>query len=381
VSRDSRPPAERIPVLHRLSDIDPQEVDWLWYPYLPLGKFALLEGDPGIGKTHVALALSAIITRGLPWPEQGQAGPRMTFTNPREPGNVLYLSAEDGLGDTLRPRLGAANADIERVIAMTGWTATVEGQEVSGLVTLDDKRLLDQTLTIVQPTLVIIDPLQAYLGADVDAHRANEVRPRLRNLTDLAEKHKCSILAIRHLGKSGKGKAIYSGLGSIDFAAAARSILLAGEHKGQTLIAHVKSSLAPRGNSIRYEIQEGTVIWAGSSDVTADQMVSDLPGPDDNARAEARDFIGNLLGSGPMKSKDVQVHAKDAGVAKRTLERAFKEDLRGACRPLSRDGKLTWYWLLPGQSLKDLANLADLEENTVSHTKNKLRQDGELWRT
>ena len=218
---------EAKPLIVRLGEVEPEKVAWLWEPYIPLGKLTILEGDPGIGKTWLSLKIAAIISRGDTFP--GAEGiPRMQ----REPANVVYLSAEDGLADTLRPRLDKAGADANRIYALTGWEEVdpETGRRKNGSISLAALDVIETALMQIKPNLVVVDPIQAYLGAGVDMHRANEVRPVLAGLAALAEKHKFAALCIRHLGKSGQDRVIYRGLGSIDFAAAARSILLVGQH-------------------------------------------------------------------------------------------------------------------------------------------------------
>jgi len=192
----------------RLSDVTPEKVEFLSYPYIPLGKLTLLDGDPGVGKSTLSLAIAAGVTLGKGVPGMVKA----------DPGNVLVLSCEDGLSDTIRPRLDASGADVQKVFALRG------------VMTLDEEGLeaLTHHLTEIRPRLVIIDPLVGYLGGKVDMHKGNEVRQVTAGLAELAEEFHCSFLAIRHLTKGGRDKAIYRGIGSIDFTAAARSVLLAG---------------------------------------------------------------------------------------------------------------------------------------------------------
>lgn len=173
---------------------------------------------------------------------------------------MIYLTAEDGLADTLRPRLDAAGADVSRVLALTGWQAG----EKSGGIMLQDLDVLERTLERVHPVLVVVDPLQAYIGAGVDMHRANETRPVLAGLTALAERFGCAVLVVRHLTKAPTDRAVYRGLGSIDIAAVARSILLVGpdpddETRVRRVVAHVKSSLAPAGPSVGLRDSRGQV--------------------------------------------------------------------------------------------------------------------------
>lgn len=304
-------------LITRLSDVEPQDVAWLWHPYIPLGKLTLLEGDPGLGKTFISLTLAAAITRG--WPLLSQTG---APGDDLEPADVLYMSAEDGLADTLRPRLDAADADVSRVHALTGWRMTGDdGRDTEGAVSLGDIPILEQALAQTKPKLIIIDPLQAYLGAKVDMHRANEVRPLLSALGNLAEKHGCAVVCIRHLSKALSPKAIYSGMGSIDFAAAARSILTVGEHDGERLLAHVKSSLAPQGKSIRYELRDGSLNWLGMSDVTAEEMR--VPQPQavegESTVDAAVTFLQDFLEDGAQSASTTFKAAKQEGISERTL--------------------------------------------------------------
>ncbi len=307
-----------IPVLVRLADVAPVEVDWLWKPYIPGGKLTILEGDPGLGKTWLALALAAIVTRG--WPFPGQDGiPEQA----REPANVLYLSAEDGLADTLRPRLDKAGADVSRVFVLTGQQ---NGGEMPEAVTLADVGVLRSALVAVKPALLIIDPLQAYLGAGVDMHRANEVRPVLAKLAGLAEEFNCAVLCIRHLGKGQQDRAIYRGLGSIDFAAAARSILLVGqdpENPQARAVVHIKSSLAAAGPSLGYTIGPDGFQWTGVSELTAAEILKPEQATEEkSALEEAEAFLLDLLAAGPVDSKTVFKEARRLGIAERTLKRA-----------------------------------------------------------
>ncbi|BAF61058.1 MAG: AAA family ATPase [Pelotomaculum sp.] len=290
------PAGKTKPVIVRLAEVEPEEVAWLWEPYIPLGKLTILEGDPGVGKTWLALQLAAIVSRGDPFP--GLDGvPRER----REPANVVYLSAEDGLADTLRPRLDKAGADVNRVYALTGW----EGKSKTGSITLLALDVIETALQQVKPALVVVDPLQAYLGAGVDMHRANEVRPVLAGLAALAERYKCAALCIRHLGKSQQDRAIYRGLGSIDFAAAARSILLVGQHpddEHRRVLAQSKNSLAAKGVSIAFELREDGFFWCGLSDITVEALLA-VPRSEEEKSAvdEAAGFLREALAGDKLR--------------------------------------------------------------------------------
>ncbi|WP_207636703.1 AAA family ATPase [Desulfurispora thermophila] len=331
-------------IIVRLADVEPVQVKWLWEPYIPLGKLTLLEGDPEAGKTWLALAIATAISngRGLP----GQDGrPGLAF----EPGNVLYLTAEDGLADTLRPRLDILGADVKRVFSLS----TGENGE---FVTLADIETLDAVATQIKPKLIVIDPLQAYLGSNVDMHRANEVRPVLAKLAALAEKHLCAVLCIRHLSKAPTGRAIYRGMGSIDFTAAARSVLLAGvdpQNPHKRAVVQIKSSLASKGIALGYSLSP-PFSWTGESELTKSDLLASEHEPEEkSALEEAESWLMLALESGPVSTKEIKKMAREAGISEATLRRA-KEKLgvkAEAVYKMETSGRkkiTTWNWYLPG---------------------------------
>ena len=204
-------------------------------------------------------------------------------------------------------------------------TTDEKGETLTGAVSLGDIPLLEKALQEVRPKLVIIDPLQAYLGAGVDMYRANEVRPILSALGNLAEKHCCAVICIRHLAKATSSKAMYSGMGSIDFSAAARSVIRAGEYEGERHLTHVKSSLAPEGKSIRYEVKDGNLNYLGFSDVTAHDMLAPSSAEAQSTRDDAKAFLEAYLEAGPAPADQVVKSAQADGISAGTLIRAKKE--------------------------------------------------------
>ena len=218
--------------------------------------------------------------------------------------------------------LDAAGADVNRVYAFT-WVLC-DGEEKA--VSLSDLVAFEKVFQEIKPALVVIDPIQAYLGAGVDAHRANEVRPIMAGLAGLAEKYAVAVVLIRHLGKGQQDRAVYRGLGSIDFSAAVRSMLLAGKDPNDEtnrVMAHTKSNLAPAGPSISYSLGANGFLWGGISDVTGEQLLA--PPRDDEEKSaidEAIDFLENELADGPQLSRDIIKSAHRAGIADRTLKRA-----------------------------------------------------------
>lgn len=209
--------------------------------------------------------------------------------------------------------------------------------------------ILDKVLEEYKPALLVIDLLQAYLGPGVDFHKANEVRPVLAGIAALAEKYKCAILLIRHLGKSPADRAIYRGLGSIDFTAAARSVLLAGQdpnNPAKRAIIQTKNSLAPLGASIGYEIREGQFLWTGISDLTAAQVLQPEKLNESSTKLEqAKDFLRDYLADGPQPTKDVLDKAENTGINTVTIRRAKGELGIVSYKEPGRSGR--WFYKLP----------------------------------
>lgn len=248
--------------LINMEDVQAREVNWLWYPYIPYGKLTIVQGDPGgEGKTTFILHLVALLTKGeaLPCEENAEY---------REPVNVIYQNAEDSLEDTIKPRLLEAGADCNKVLVI---------DESIDSLSMTDERLV-RAIKETGAKMVVLDPIQAYLGADVDMHRANEIRPVLKQLGNIAEEYGCAIILIGHMNKASSSKSTYRGLGSIDFQATARSVLVVGRIKDDTtlrVIAHDKSSLAPEGTSIAFRMdKEKGFSWEGAYDITVEELLS-----------------------------------------------------------------------------------------------------------
>ena len=339
----------REPVLVCVADVKPEIVHWLWHPYIPLGKLTILEGDPGLGKSYVALAVITALTRGAPLPGV-MCGQDLT------PQRAIYLTAEDGIADTLRPRLDSMGAAVELVHVLEG-RRDDKGEIVP--ITLEDIDVLERALQRTAAKVVVIDPIQGFLGANVDAHRANEVRPLLTAVGRLAAKFKCAVILIRHLRKSGADRAIHAGLGSIDFAAAARSILLVGqspEAEDLRILAHSKSSLAKAGGSQSFKITDGRFQWTGPSSVTPEELSAPPSRSQKASVDEACEFLKDMLGAGPVAAADVRSQAAEVGIADRTLDRAkARLDIRservgGAGRAGS------WQWSTPSATDSWTAN-------------------------
>ena len=298
---------------------------WLWYPFIPYGKLTIIQGDPGDGKTTLVLNIAAKLSKGESLDSD---------MNVQEPVNVIYQTAEDGLADTVKPRLELAGADCEKILVI---------DESDKSLSMADERL-EEALAKTGAKVLILDPIQAYLGGGMDMNRANEARDMTKKLGALAEKYQCAILLIGHMNKASGNKAAYRGMGSIDFFAVARSVLLVGRIEGQKntrAVVQIKNNLAAFGHSKAFELTEEGFHWLGDYEITADELLGGIT-PKANKKERAKQLIYELAETNSVvKSEDIVNLAEEKGISKRTLENAKKElGIKG-----KRIGE-SWYWKL-----------------------------------
>ena len=321
--------------LINMEQVEIEKIDWLLYPFIPFGKVTIVQGDPGEGKTTMVLQIIAKLTKGeavLPSDSDESALEEKTMA--LEPVNVIYQTAEDGLGDTIKPRLLSAGADCSRVMVI---------DDNNQALTMMDARL-EEAIIKTKVRLVVLDPIQGFLGAAVDMHRANEIRPLMKRIAVLAEKYHCAIILIGHMNKNSNGKSSYRGLGSIDFQAAARSVLIVGRIKDEPeirVVCHVKSSLAPEGKSIAFRLDKDTGFeWIGEYDISADDLLSgDNRGQKIHA---AKEFLKEILASGSVAQTKVAEEAESRRIKKKTLWNAKKELEIDSVKIGNQ-----WFWMLP----------------------------------
>jgi hypothetical protein len=328
------------PVVISMDTVTPTPVTWLWWPYLAIGKIAMVDGDPGIGKSLLLTQIAAALSKSYPLPDQDG---KTTFAT-GGPHVTVMLSTEDGLADTLKPRLDEAQADASKVKVLTHWKD--DDGELHPF-TFFDMPILRAVLEEYHPRLVIIDPIQAYLGG-IDINRANETRPLLAALHQLAEEYQCAIACIRHPAKAYQGgKALHRGLGSVDFIGAARTGLFVEQHplsETKVLVAQSKSNIGPLGRTLIFSKEGGQFEWCGRSRLSAEMLAGSGRGPDPAAFLEAVVWLERRLEDGfPVKSTTLKDEAEEEGISFPTLRRAKK-----ALRVESHKPQEEWYWLLPG---------------------------------
>ncbi len=327
VTLREKPEKKAVPMI-RMSEVQQTEVDWLWYPYIPFGKLTIIQGNPGEGKTFFAMQLAAACTNRKFLPQM----------EPFEPFNMIFQTAEDGLGDTVKPRLLSAEANLERVLVI---------DDADNPLTLADERI-ENAIRENNARLVIIDPLQAFLGANVDMNRANEVRPIFRRLAEVAQSTSCAIVMIGHLNKASGSQSTYRGLGSIDITAVVRSLLFIGKVRSDPttrVIVHEKSSLAPPGQSLAFSLgDEKGFRWIGAYDISAEDLLAGGEGSKTELKQEqAVKMIEEFLSEGRKVSiAEINKEATERGISERTVRLA--RNSMGDKIASERQGKDWWIW-------------------------------------
>jgi len=320
-----------------LANVVAESVDWLWQGYIPLGKLTVIDGDPGLGKSTLALDIAARVSTGQTMPDGSQG---------IEATGVVTLSAEDGLADTIKPRLDAGGADCSKIVALTVVPDAETGEDRPPVIP-DDLDVIKRAIDRVNAKLLIVDPLMAYLSGDTKSNNDQDVRRVLHRVGSLAEETGAAVLVVRHLNKSGGGNAIYRGGGSIGIIGAARSGLLvapAPEDENRRVLASIKSNLCRRPESLAFHLEDcnGTsrLVWEGISSHNANDLLITPTEQDSGVLAEAKEILSDILSAGPVSANEAKKQARNAGVSDATLRRA-KEALGVHSR---KDGLGSWLW-------------------------------------
>src|SRR5215208_1406771 len=343
------------PIGTLLADVSAESVEWLWERRIPLGKITVLDGDPDNGKSVLTTDLAARVTTGRPMPY----GFGKTFPQ----AGVVILSAEDGVGDTIRPRLDAAGGDPSKVVILGN-------DDPFGIP--EDLPKLSRAIKRVGAKLVIVDPIMAFLGENINSNSDKDVRSALKPLKQLAERTGAAIVIVRHLNKSPGGNVLYRGGGSIGIIGAARSGLVVGPHptdEGLRVLASQKHNLSTPPESLAYQVTSApnnpdaaVIVYKGVTEMNAKDILK--PQVEEQERSvmdEAKDFLREILASGEKPAAEVKSEAESVGVAWGTLKRA---KVALGVNPVKRG--TVWYWSLPPDD-DDSAGSVDSSPASGSH--------------
>ena len=285
----------------KASEIEPKEVKWLWYPYIPVGKVTLLQGDPGDGKSKLMLSIAALLSKGEPLP----------FTETEE--NLIFIK---------------------------------EGEKS---LSFGDNRIRE-AIEMYHAKLLILDPMSSYIGESCSMNNANETRAEFNHLIAVAKDTGCAIVIIAHMNKMRDTNPLYRTNGSIDIAGAARSILAITrtpnkEVPAERYLVQVKSNLAPTGSAILFEVSEKGVDFISEMEMTAEEAFQSLApkiGRPNDKEVKAKAFLIEMLKDGEMLSSDCEEKLEAAGFRKSTIKKAKKN-----AGVISRKKGFLWYWSLP----------------------------------
>lgn len=316
----------------KASDIEPKEVKWLWYPYIPFGKVTLLQGDPGDGKSKFMLSLAALLSKGehLPFADEEE----------REPITIIYQTTEDDADDTVVPRFNSAGGNGDNLIFI---------KEDMKSLSFGDNRIRE-AIEKYNAKLLILDPMSSYIGESCSMNNANETRAEFNHLIAVAKETGCAIVIIAHMNKMKDSNPLYRTNGSIDIAGAARSILAIirtanKEAPAERYLVQVKSNLAPTGSAILFEVAESGVNFVSEMEMTAEEAFSSLApkmSRPNETELRAKDFILEMLQDGEMLANDCEAKLEEAGFKKSTIKKAKKK-----AGVVSHKKGFLWYWSLP----------------------------------
>jgi archaellum biogenesis ATPase FlaH len=358
------------------SSIKPEPLRWLWPGRIPLGKPTVIAGDPGLGKSLLTLDIAARVSTGAAFPDGAAC----------DQGSVVLLSAEDDAGDTIRPRLDAAEADVSRIHLLEAVrNVMADGKAVETTFSLErDIPALEDAIQQTGARVVVIDPISAYLGA-TDSHNNSAVRGLLTPLAALAGRYKVAVVAISHLRKSG-GAAIHRIVESLAFSAAARAawgVAQDPDDKARRLFAPIKQNLAADigGLAFRIEAPNGIarISWEpGAVAVDVDMVLGGFESREDHSELkEAMEWLKDFLADGPRGAADVKRQAGDVGLKWMTVRRSA-DSIGIAKRKMGGRGA-GWEWALPGESKDAPPSVCDVSifekepENKADNGQSKVK--------
>lgn len=353
-------------VIRSMAEVEKRELQWLWPARIPLGKLTLIGGDPGLGKSHLTVDITARVTRGDNWPD-GSANAM--------PGSVLVFNSEDDPEDTIVPRSERAGADlgkihfVEKIVSVDARTGEQRDSEFS--LERDLPYLENWLRDTPDARLITIDPISAYCGS-VDSHKNAEVRGMLAPLVAMAARYGVAVVCVTHLSKGVGGKAVYRAMGSLAFAAAARAVWTVSrdlDDPDRRLLLPAKMNLCKEPDGLAFKITDGFLTWeADAVSMTADEyLTKEAEKTTEKARTkrdDAKDWLMQAIGDRKRPASELLDEGIDRGYSSKMIRKAFTE-LQGA---REKDGfNAGWVWSLPNvTSSNTQGNLGNLRESSAT---------------
>lgn len=345
-------PDDKTPQITSLSEVQPKPIYWLWYHRIALGKLTLIAGDPGLGKSFATLSMAAHVSAGRPWPDMPNQ------ENP--PGDVILLSAEDDIEDTILPRLMKMKADCTRIKSLQAVDVDTGHDFYTRLFDLgNDVHVIEDMLKdFPDCKLIVIDPISAYIGTGKDGNSNTDVRSMLTPLAKIANDHDVAVVAVSHLTKGGTANPLYRVMGSLAWGAAPRTVwTVVKDGEGENgnpkrrLFLPAKNNLAEaEGTGLAFTINDGCVVWEPTPiETTAAEHfqrqyeLSNKRGPQPKARKEAERWLKEALASTPQWATEIKERAKQEGISWKTVINA-KRALRITSEQFRKNDLSRWYW-------------------------------------
>jgi hypothetical protein len=320
-----------------MTEVVPEEVKWLWRGRIPSGKLTILAGDPSVGKSFLSLDIASRVSRGSAWPDEDLA------PEGRKPKNVLIISGEDALEDTVRPRIDRQGGDPKRIAAIG---LRVRDKDGDSFLSLTDhlSQIRDEVVRF-KARLLIVDPLVAFMGT-INTYKASEVRQLLTRLSEMADETKCSVLGIMHLNKRRGESGLYRLTDSLAFAAGPRSVMLVSRHPDDSslrVLAPWKNNLTADPDAIGFHFdEEGRLAWDETLPLRADDMLIRLStSPRGTIGDKARKFLQTYLADGsPHPATKIAEDAEAEGIGKASLDKVKRA--MGVVSHKRSDGRFDW---------------------------------------
>lgn len=325
------------PMSLTLADVEPRTVPWLWPDFIPLGRATLVSGDPGCGKSWFCLDLASRLSRGFGWPDgSASSGPARTY----------YMTVEDDLHDTIRPRINSLGGDPELITCYNPEQPLhVNLASPEGLA-----RLESEIARLGNVRLLVTDPIIDFSGR-ANPNKAEDVRALLTPLVQMAARQNFALVMIGHLNKAQALSAIYRAGGStsgwLGKCRAAFMVFRDADDKPLRHVIPIKANLARQDPAqLEFRITNGRLeIELSTEDVDPDDQLNPQRGPKPRERDDAASWLRDyFVGRDEIPATEIEDAARRQGISESTLKRAKKQAGYRSVKRSESGGRTVWAW-------------------------------------